>query len=88
MPTFTFVTQNGKSAPEEVKGEFADLDLVHSEALLLAANCLNDFGPNFWRHPVWTVHVLDEAGTEVLVLNISGQIRERKGQKPSTITPS
>jgi hypothetical protein len=36
-----------------------------------------DFTADFWLHPYWTLRVLDERGTEIVSLNLSGNFGEK-----------
>jgi hypothetical protein len=70
MPLFYFDIEDGVSRGDDTGTELPDLEAVKREAIRTAAGLLNETKVDFWNGDRWTMRVRDEAGNNVLSLQI------------------
>src|ERR671912_482481 len=75
MPRFFFHVVDGHDMPDNIGTELPDMAAVRQEALSTSGQILRDGGDEFWSGEDWRMHVVDEAGQEVLTLRFSATMR-------------
>lgn len=71
MPRYFFNTVDGGRYPDDVGAELPDLEAVHRKATLIAAELLKEQPQKFWEEGRLRVEVVDEAGADVLAIDVS-----------------
>jgi len=83
MPRYFFNTVDGRRYPDEDGAELPDLEAVHRKATLVVAELLKEQPAKFWEDRRLRVEVTDEAGAEVIAIEVSltdGEGRNRGDQ--------
>ena len=68
MSRFFFHVFDGQDMLDDVGTELPDIAAVRREALATAGQILQEEDDAFWSGEDWRMHVVDEAGQEVLTL--------------------
>ena len=71
MPRYFFNTVDGRRYPDEEGAQLPDLEAVRRKATLVVAELLKEQPAVFWEDRRLRVEVTDEAGGDVLAIDVS-----------------
>lgn len=71
MPHYFFHVHDGRNIPDRNGVTLAGPDEARHHAITAATEALKDLGAQFWHHPHWQMHVIDEKGITVCDLRFS-----------------
>ena len=73
MPRYFFHVHDGNAVPDDDGVELSGAEEARAQAVLAAGEALRDTAQRFWRHPEWSMHVVDESGETVCRLRFSAE---------------
>jgi hypothetical protein len=74
MPRFFFNIRDGREIPDKGGTVLPDADAARRSAVVAMGEAIKDYSHDFWGHPEWEMHVVDEGGGTVCRLRFSGDL--------------
>jgi hypothetical protein len=72
MPRYFFHLHDGIEVPDRDGVEIAGPNEARVQALIACGEAIKELRGTFWEHAAWQMQVVDERGTAVCTLTLSG----------------